>query len=700
MGQHMRQVVIASLLLSASGAEAAELKFPISTYGTPGLIDMPTGEVFPDGQLSVTTSYFNDAQKYTLSFQISPRMFGSFRYSILDKFDAGSRNRYDRSFDFGYLLMEESNLRPSVVVGLRDFGGTGLYGSEYVAATKHFMDDRLALTGGIGWGRLGSYGGFTNPLSILSDAFETRGDGPTNISEVGRLETDQWFRGDAALFGGVAYQVNDRLTLKAEYSSDAYEAESDRIGFDHKTPFNAALSYGFKNGAEVSVYALHGSEIGIMGSIPITPQKPKYPSGIEEAPPTLMPRQTQAALSWDANSVRQKDSSLSMALKDQGITLEGITIEGDTATVRFVNGRYPAEAQALGRAARVLANQLPADINTFRLEAMANGVTTSRTTLRRSDLESLEYDLDGSWRSFARADFEDAAHSEAAPIAGIYPKFNWRITPYLDPSLFDPDNPVRADFGVQAAASLEPARGLVFSAAVRQPVAGNLDTSTRPSNSVLPHVRTDSAEYAKQSDLEIKYLTAEYFFRPGKNLYGRATVGYLETMYGGVSGEVLWKPVNGPLALGAELNYVKKRDFDQMFGFQDYDIVTGHASAYYDFGRGYLGQLDVGRYLAGDYGATFSVDREFDNGFRVGAFFTLTDVSFDDFGEGSFDKGIRFSVPVDWLTGAATQGGYGTTIRPVVRDGGARLDVRNRLYDVVRNSHTSELEDRWGKFWR
>ncbi|EKE74331.1 hypothetical protein B30_01355 [Celeribacter baekdonensis B30] len=472
------------------------------------------------------------------------------------------------------------------------------------------------------------------------------------------------------------------------------------MGFDHKTPFNASLSYGFKNGGEVSVYALHGSEIGIMGSIPITPQKPKFPSGIEEAPPTLMPRQTQAALSWDANSVRQKDSSLSMALKDQGLTLEGITIEGDTATVRFVNGRYPAEAQALGRAARVLANQLPADITTFRLEAMANGVTTSRTTLRRSDLESLEYDLDGSWRSFARADFEDAAHSEAAPIAGIYPKFNWRITPYLDPSLFDPDNPVRADFGVQAAASLEPARGLVFSAAVRQPVAGNLDTSTRPSNSVLPHVRTDSAEYAKQSDLEIKYLTAEYFFRPGKNLYGRATVGYLETMYGGVSGEVLWKPVNGPLALGAELNYVKKRDFDQMFGFQDYDIVTGHASAYYDFGRGYLGQLDVGRYLAGDYGATFSVDREFDNGFRVGAFFTLTDVSFEDFGEGSFDKGIRFSVPVDWLTGAATQGGYGTTIRPVVRDGGARLDVRNRLYDVVRNSHTNELEDRWGKFWR
>ncbi len=688
----------------SASADPIELRFPVSTFGTPGLIDMPTGEVFQDGTLQLSATNYVGTQRYNLTFQITPRAFGTFRYAIIENYDGGGGvfgARYDRSFDFGYQLVDETDYSPSIVIGLRDFGGTGVYGSEYLAATKHFIKDRLSITGGLGWGRLGSYGGFSNPLGLVSDSFKTRTEGNYGASGgTGQLDFSQWFHGDAALFGGLAYQINPRLTFKAEYSSDAYSIESANAGFDHKTPFNAALSYGFKNGAEVSVYALHGSEIGIMGSILITPQKPKYPSGIEEAPPTLMPRQTQAALSWDANSVRQKDSSLSMALKDQGLTLEGITIEGDTATVRFVNGRYPAEAQALGRAARVLANQLPADITTFRLEAMANGVTTSRTTLRRSDLESLEYDLDGSWRSFARADFEDAAHSEAAPIAGIYPKFNWRITPYLDPSLFDPDNPVRADFGVQAAASLEPARGLVFSAAVRQPVAGNLDTSTRPSNSVLPHVRTDSAEYAKQSDLEIKYLTAEYFFRPGKNLYGRATVGYLETMYGGVSGEVLWKPVNGPLALGAELNYVKKRDFDQMFGFQDYDIVTGHASAYYDFGGGYLGQLDVGRYLAGDYGATFSVDREFDNGFRVGAFFTLTDVSFDDFGEGSFDKGIRFSVPVDWLTGVATQGGYGTTIRPVVRDGGARLDVRNRLYDVVRNSHTSELEDRWGKFWR
>lgn len=688
------------LSMGAAQAQDVELRFPVSEFGTPGLIDMPTGEVFEDGTLLLSSAFHSGVQKYNLSFQLTPRIFGTFRYAIVDSFDGGDDTRYDRSFDFGYLLAEETGLRPSMVVGLRDFGGTGVYGSEYVAATKHFMEDRLSVTGGIGWGRLGSYGGFQNPLSFFSDAFDNRSENLGAGGDTGQLDIDQWFHGDAALFGGFTYQISPRLSVALEYSSDAYTTEVANAGFEHKTPINAALSYGLKNGGALTAYALHGSEIGFMASLPIHPQRPQYSSGIEDAPPALLPRRTAAALSWDEASIQTRNSRTYAALEAEGIALEGISVAGNTATVRFANARYPATAQALGRTARVLANTLPAEITTFRLEATANGMTTSRTTLRRSDLEELEYDLDGTWRSYARARIEDAPRTETQAIAGIYPKFDWRLTPYLDPALFDPDDPVRADLGLQAEASFTPMRGLIFSGTVRQPVVGNLDQSTRPSNSVLPHVRTDSVSYATQSDLEIKHLTAEYFFRPGTNLFGRVTAGYLETMYGGVSGEVLWKPVNGPLALGAELNYAKKREFDQLFGFQDYDIVTGHASAYYDFGGGYLGQVDVGRYLAGDYGATFSLDREFDNGFRVGAFFTLTDVSFDDFGEGSFDKGIRFTVPIDWLSGAATQGGYGTTIRPVLRDGGARLDVRNRLYEVVRGSQTNELEDRWGKFWR
>jgi hypothetical protein len=170
-------------------------------------------------------------------------------------------------------------------------------------------------------------------------------------------------------------------------------------------------------------------------------------------------------------------------------------------------------------------------------------------------------------------------------------------------------------------------------------------------------------------------------------------------MYGGLSTELLWKPVTSRLGLGVEANYVRKRDYDQPLGVQNYTVFTGHASAYYDFGGGYQGQLDVGRYLAGDLGATFSMDRVFDNGWEVGAFFTLTDVSAADFGEGSFDKGIRFEIPLSWFLGKPSRQKLGTTIRPIQRDGGQRLIVPGRLYGQVRDAHAEALKGQWSRVW-
>ena len=64
----------------------------------------------------------------------------------------------------------------------------------------------------------------------------------------------------------------------------------------------------------------------------------------------------------------------------------------------------------------------------------------------------------------------------------------------------------------------------------------------------------------------------------------------------------------------------------------------------------------AGRYLAKDLGATFEARRTFRNGWQVGVWATLTDVPFDEFGEGSFDKGFYFQVPLDGLFGSKTRG--------------------------------------------
>jgi hypothetical protein len=171
-------------------------------------------------------------------------------------------------------------------------------------------------------------------------------------------------------------------------------------------------------------------------------------------------------------------------------------------------------------------------------------------------------------------------------------------------------------------------------------------------------------------------------------------------MFGGVSAELLWKPVDSQLALGAEVNYVKQRAFDGAFGFQDYAVATGHVSAYYGLPKGYNVALHAGRYLAGDLGATLEVNREFANGWKIGAFATLTDVPASEFGEGSFDKGIHLEVPLSYFTGKGSRSSAELDIRPVARDGGQRLKVRGRLYDSVRDYHTQGLADEWGTFWR
>ena len=195
-------------------------------------------------------------------------------------------------------------------------------------------------------------------------------------------------------------------------------------------------------------------------------------------------------------------------------------------------------------------------------------------------------------------------------------------------------------------------------------------------------------------------LSGDYVTKLAPALYGRASVGYLERMYGGASAEVLWKPVEQAWGLGLEVNYVRQRGFDTLFDFRDYDVVTGHASAYWNTGyHGLFAQVDAGRYLAGDWGATFSLKRRFTNGWELGGFFTLTDVPFSEFGEGSFDKGLYLTIPFNWVVPFETRGRFPIVLRPLTRDGGQRLEVSNRLWGVVEGADQPHIRSGWEDFW-
>ncbi len=670
-------------------------------YGLPGLIDMPSAEMAPDATLGVTVGHFANTTRGTLSFQVLPRVIGSFRYSRLTGSDLGGNrdgDYYDRSFDLRFQLLKESRFLPDVSIGLQDFIGTGLYGGEYVAATKEVVPG-VRLTGGIGWGRLGSFG-----------SFATFGDRPEElIGRGGSANADRFFRGDAAAFGGLSWDVNDKLRFEVEYSSDDYELEQTRAsGFDRASPWNFGVDYTFDNGNVVSLYHLYGTEVGAQLTVLTNPRTAPVPGGNETAPLPVAPRTPERAadLGWTTDEKRQARvrKGLAEALDGQGITLEGMTLTADSARVRIQNRRYIAAPQAIGRTARTMSRALPDSISEFVIVPTEDGLPTSAVVIRRGDLEALEFEAAEEIQ--ARARVVDAAGLTPPTFADEYPKFDWSVGPYVTTSRFDPDQPLRLDYGVRATGTLRLTPGIELAGAVSQRIGGNIADADDDTESQLPSVRTSAQLYA-DADTTLDRLTLAHYGHPAEDYYSRVTLGYLESMYAGASAELLWKPVDSRLGLGAEINYVRRRDFDQGFGLQsnvtpsgEIPNVNGHVSAYYDLGYGFHTQIDVGRYLAGDVGATVSLSREFENGWEIGAFATKTDVSAEEFGEGSFDKGITVKIPLNWALGSTTRQVSSTTIRPLTRDGGARLRVRGRLYDRVRDNHGPEMAKTWGRFWR
>ena len=682
------------VLASAAVAEPV-LQDTYNAYGMNGMIDMPVAKPMADAEIGVTADYFGDTARTSLTFQVFPRLSGTFRYSMLD-YSTTREPLYDRSFSLQYQLVEETERRPGVAVGVHDLLGTGVWASEYIVASKS-LNPRLRVTGGIGWGRFGQNYGFTNPLGVFSKAFETRGNRSTGFG--GEIEADQFFRGDAALFAGIEYQLSERIKLSAEISPDRYE--SARAGtFKYESPLNLGMTYKINDRFSVDGSYRYGREVGLRLVYNINPKTDgPAPSGMETGPTPVVPRERLSAASLGWTDTEDNRTRIGRSLRTAGVRLHAMRVNGSVARIEIENIDHLHYPEAIGRSARILSATMPAEVDTFEIVWISRGIRGTQVTLRRGDLEDLEFDYDNAWKSFARAEISSATE-RLKPLDERYPDFEYSIAPYLEPSFFDPDQPIRADIGLKFSAKYEPAPGFVLDAVVKGTLLGDVGGNVQVSPTTLPTVRTDAFRYERDGNPGIDQLTASYFFKPGENTYGRVTAGLLEGMYGGVSGEVLYKPIDTNWAVGVEANYVKKREYDKLFDFQNYEIATGHASLYYDLGQGYVAQVDAGRYLAGDWGTTFALDRTFKNGWSVGAFATFTDVSAADFGEGSFDKGIRFTVPLSFIGGQARRDKLDTTIRSLTRDGGQRVSVSNRLYDMLEDQDEKSLQDSWGRFWR
>ncbi len=675
--------------------------------GGVGLLQNPTARFADDGTLSAGLSLSTPYNHLYLSLQFLPWLETNLRYTEDEgrlfgpASFSGNQTAKDRGLDFKLRLFEESAYFPELALGIRDIGGTGFFSAEYLVGSKALGPVDVTL--GIGWGRLGTRGDFDNPLGSLSDRFDTR---PTSVSgQGGRLEAKRWFRGeDTAVFGGLEWRTPVRgLTVKLEYEGNDYTNEPGSRVLEVDSPVNIGLHYQYTSWFSLTAGFERGNT-GVATAVLTTDfQREEGPPKRDPLPPAIRlvqnPNQDLAGV-----NLAQLAEHLRGKLREQECSLHALDLDPvqQRLTVWFTQRPYRNPARAIGRMARAVAAVAPDGITDFTLVNVEAGLETYRAMISRADLEqAITYVADSTQSVWPHTVITGPGEGYAdadLPKLRKYPNFNWEIAPALRQQIGGPDRFYIGQLWLRLSGDLQLTRGLGLSTVLGANIYDNLDELRQTSNSQLPRVRSDIARYRREGKNNLARLEANYLWAPAPEWYARLSAGIFEEMYGGVAGELLYRPYGAKWAVGLNVNRVRQRDFDQRFDFLDFEVTTGHLTGYFNVPWwDLLAKLSVGQYLAGDQGVTIDLSRRFESGARAGAFATFTDVSAEEFGEGSFDKGFYLSMPLDLFFPKSTRRTATLSFRPLTRDGGQKVRDGRELYPLTVGSEPGEIVEGWNE---
>lgn len=672
---------------------ARDLPTSHSDWGVTGLLQTPTARMKTQGSAGIHVAHMQPYTQYNIHLQPFNWLETAVRYTNIDGVSYGAvspnQDYKDKSFDVKLRLWKERKWVPEVAVGWRDPAGTSLFGGEYVVANKRYGDFDMSL--GMGWGYLGARGDIENPLGDKTRVAKEIGQG-------GTVSPKTWFSGAASLFGGVQWHSPYQpLTVKVEYDGNDYKKDRANRGnqkIDAEQPINVGVTWQ-RNGLELSAgvergntamfaVALNGdlSQLGQVKNTVSTQQQSTAtkqhsfkPSSLsyqiplsrqvpEHQPNAPLLNQFSQATGWKAYKLQEQDGVLTLFAEDDG----GV----------FLHER-------LVRAGEILTNVMP-NHRLMQIELTRHGETISRFKITPDVWQAQYQQLLPESKRLAQpfTISSEISHTPTANVVAERPVSRGYLSfaPTFSQSIGGPNGYL---FGVYATANANYRlwQGSWLNATAQVRLADNFDKFTYTANSQLPRVRTNVRDYMTSSRVLMPNLQWTQFKQLGNNLYGLAYAGYLDPMFAGVGGEVLYRPAQGRWAIGADINQVRQRDFKQDFALQDYDVTTGHVNFYVDLPYDVTAKVSAGQYLAGDKGATLDLSRTFKNGVKMGAWATKTNVSAEVFGEGSMDKGIYVSIPFDALFRGWSAGRTSLVYQPLIRDGGAKLSRLYTLYDLT-----------------
>jgi hypothetical protein len=717
------RIAMAVLLLVASTAALAQSQPVVhGPAGYPSLVTVPTAQMPPAGTVGVGFSAAPPYNTLYLSGQPTDWLHFGARYIAItnrryDDDPGNDQSFKDKSFDAVIRLLEEGPWWPAFVLGLNDFGGTGLFSSEYLVATRRYHDWSFTL--GLGFGRFGTRGDIRNPFAALGLRDDERELLAPAEDQGGVPGFNQWFSGrDASFIAGLEWAPRDRpWSVQVELDGNNYSAEPAEIRLneraqlerfderiDPRSRINLGLRYKLPGRSWFAGIAYVRGDT-VIGHIGVAPRLGSRRSPVQEHGKPGAPH-----LRWlgQRADIVEVDSVKGMrdwaaALDRRGIYAHAVDLDRGRGTLTLWESNTVSDRSldVLRTASRETLVRMPDEIERFQLVEVNGGLDVIALSIDRQTMDAE-----------ARGDLPIDDLRGAVGIASLpakprdqaqyrdlleYPTWTYGVHPALRSNIGGVDGFLIGQVLAKPFLTLQITPRLSMSTVLAVNIVDNVDKlQQRDTTTRLPPVRSLLETYQSTSeDAWLDQWEANYLFPIARDWFGRVSGGIFEEMYGGVAAEVLYRPLHSRFALGLDLSYVKQRDFDQRLDFLDYEVATGHLSAYYRTPlEGVVVKASAGRYLARDWGASLDVAREFRNGVVMGAFATKTNVSAEDFGEGSFDKGIYLRIPMSVFYPGATKGAASFSYRFLTRDGGQKVANGRKLYDAVGRFNAEQiLED-------
>jgi len=615
---------------------------------------MPTARFYDEASHGITLYDGTPDQKITLTSSPYNWLEASFFYTNIQgvRYCRGTNDGLgcdqdykDKGFNFKFRIKEEGVL-PAIAIGINDIAGTGFYSSEYIVGS--YGINNLDFHFGLSWGSLnGSRHSFKNPLGFLSEQFYNR---PTQFEDSGgQFQASRYFSGEkASPFLGVSYVLNKKLSIKFETDNTVtQEQKSDwielgQIGYEKAdSDYSFGLDYAINKNFTIGLANERNNYFSLRFIYKNNPQDDQKKYQYEPA---------EVKNNWS------KYTKLRANLENNGIGVNKIIETSDVIGIELTQFAHPN------------LNVIEEIISTAKFES---GIKKDiKKDLRIANLQALS-EYDKAFEANAKLIYERKRDRS----------FNTNTKLTVRPFLASREEFFKGALLLENNSEYIIRDNFFFSSNLKYSLADNLDDLIYPPVDTYPaQVRSDVKDYLKNFDQGVIIGRAQfdYHLSPKKNNHIMLSAGILEDMFSGLGFEYLYFKEKSNFAFGLEVFDVVKRDYKMQFGTLDYKNTTGSINFYY---RNYNiipfdAKISYGEYLAGDEGITFELSRSFLNGTEFGVFATFTDVTSEQFGEGSFDKGIFFNIPV-----------YGNFInyswRPLTKDPGAKLNRKNSLHDLL-----------------